>query len=776
MVAGVFFVLSGAYISSTIVQSQAVKRQSGVLQSFFSAEKGIEYAFVESQNHNWNWATHQVDSIDLDGDTKINDLSAKAVVPTVTLQGASINPVSFCYEIDTPQGKVEVKAYADPDKPGETIVLSRNVVDSNLSIIRFRITRKSLYKYFFYYPGNKWFGWMTFDGQGLGGIYVNGDIVLGGMNFTNVTEISTNSNGTISLWRDQYTPAYYLDDMDGVRNGKAPLPSLSAGHIYSATNPYPWQDWKWPPSYWVPYDWKSVGAHFSSPGKINEVNLPMTLQTTWNWDKYWGPDKGANPGGVSEQAIQFYDLNDNLADSAYWSSLEATYGAGYFDPDFWDTKTYQRNSETVSVNYLSTGEQASDWNAWLDSAGSALKGIVKEKSSGGYDTVAPNIEANYSELAKANGLYIGKNAGGDLEIWLNGAQVSSLPIWMRDNVEFFNTVRTKDRNGDGNIDKENVLELDISQTLGSTETPNNDIIYIAHKNIRVVNSKQLPKNLTIVSPYNVYIKGDFNYDPDKTQIENEANWKSAAVITNSLVYFLSGSFNDPQTLPATIYPREYPYELQYVNLTNFVPGDPAKLTALESECERFFGLNTGFDISSAGNQPANLDNLKEKIRTQYNNDYKFNMPNKAQNTTVYLAVASPYDISHPSWDPGQYNQLERWYKESWSSDTNFSAALTVKGAFIQLKYSWVNDCSSEPCVPVRDVPAVYWKNRAGGENDAQVNPSVMQHKEGSSLMLRRYPNLVYEKNFSSPEGRPSGDFFAGSHSRWERVSDFNHHF
>lgn len=762
MVAVVLSTLSAAYVTSSIVQSQAVQREKDSLKSFYAAERGVEYAFVESRNHGWNWHIAAVDKTDSDGDGDISELNSLGN-PGVTLTGAAYNVTTGCYELQTPSGLVEVKTYADPDKNYETWVLSR----SGSKIIRFKLTRRSLYKYFFYYPTDKYFGYFNIDGKGVGGIYVNGNIALHSTIFTNITELSTNKTGAISKYKFQYNAPYILDDKIGTRDGKAPLPSLDPGHIYSVTNPYPWQISSWPPNAWLPYDWWNVARHFYydeatnykyKVATVNGTDLPITLNTAWNWDKYSGTDKSANPVGSPELSVQFYDKDGNLATAAYWSSLESTYTASYFDPAFWDTKTYQRTSETVSVNYLNTDKQANDWIAWLDpdtGPGKNLNGIVKEKSTGAYDTAVLNIEANYSQLAKENGLYIGKDGGGNLDVWVNGSETDTLPSWIADNVEFFNTVRPKVVSGSPT--KENVLQLDIQASLTSSQIPNNGIIYISHKNLRLVNGEKLPRSLTVVSPYNIYIKGNYNTHSD---------WQPAAVISNSLVYTLSNNFNDPQHLPATIYPREYPYELQYVDLRNFPqPSDTpsqreTKLIALEQECENFFGLASNFDIHSTGSQPADLSVLQTKIRQKHNADYTNNMPNRVNSDTIMkVAIASPYE-------PTGY-QLERWCRESWSTESSYSRQLTIKGAFIKLGRSW-SDSS--------DVPSQYNNKRTGTQNLAGLDPITMEHSP--RLICDVNPFLEYEEQFATG-GTPPGDLPAGSQSVWQEIAsndyNFSHH-
>lgn len=759
VVALVISVMSTAYITGSLVLNESVQKQKSSFQAFYAAEKGIEYAYVESRNNNWSWITHEVANADMDNDGQINDLVRLDAPPNVRLAGGSINTnpnnnCPGCYQITAPSGTIEVKTYTDPQRPDETIALSRNTSASVSRIIKYRITRRSFFRYFFYYPRTTRLDNITFDGKGAGGIYVNGNIGLGNnIKLSNITELSTNAGGNIYLAYSQYAPPYTVDSRIGGIDGKGPLyTSINGMYIYSLSNPYPWGNG------WPPYDWRTVDAHFSSTSvsgrahaaSINGVPVPRkSWPTSWEWKKYSGSMIPA-----PERPVQFYDAGGAPASEAYWNNLQRIYGVNSFDPNFWSTKTYQRTPQTVSVNYLDTDKQANDWNSWLNSAGINLKDTVKEKNTGGYDTAAPDIKTSYSNLAKEDGLYIEQDESGSIKARLNGQDLNSLPCWISDGAEFFNTVRPKLDNGVPV--RENVLDLDIQASLDcSAEVPNNGIVYIANRNLRLVNGAKLPKSLTIVSPYNVYIKGGFNTD---------SAWKPSAVITNSLVYLLSNNFNDPQNLPAYVYPRKYPYELGWINLNNFAPGNTPlqiqKMEALESEIERFFGLKNNFEISAPGQQPRDLAALLNGIRTKYTSDYQSLMPNTAANPanpiTFNLAIVSPYT-------PSGY-ELERW--------TGSSPNMKIKGSFLQLESSWINDSDGNP---IRDVPADYTARRADYDgsiiprpNDRRQDPSA----DANVAILSRTPSLEYEDRFISE--RPSGDFFAGSQALWEETSDFNH--
>ncbi|MCU0666378.1 MAG: hypothetical protein MUF05_04725 [Candidatus Omnitrophica bacterium] len=89
--------------------------------------------------------------------------------------------------------------------------------------------------------------------------------------------------------------------------------------------------------------------------------------------------------------------------------------------------------------------------------------------------------------------------------------------------------------------------------------------------VMFVNGERLPdQGLSIVTKHNVYVKGDFNLDPDGDSSRNRAadpsnvlntvannkgldvddfKWRPAEIITYRQVYFLSNDFNLPKTMP-----------------------------------------------------------------------------------------------------------------------------------------------------------------------------------------------------------------------------------
>ncbi len=717
MLSGVLFVLSGVYMSSSIVQSRVVQRQGDSLQLFYAAEKGAEYVFVESQNQGWFFATHEVADKDLDGDGKINDLIPKALPASVSLTGASINSVTGCYEVNAgiTQCKVEVKVYNNPDKPNEFILLSRGSsgkVDA-ARIVKNRLAHRSMYEYLMFFPETKSFSG-SYNGKGVGGMHINGNLILYGANFTNLTELSV--SGYIYYANSNYTAPYTLDDYDGRRDGFVPMFQLS----------YP------PYSYYVPGNMmrSDKSSFFSSGARINGVSIPKTLDSEWAWDKYSGIDAILNPGRKPELPVTITVPEAELERvgvtnaNDYWIKIHGKNPSG-INAEWWEDKVYGNDRafgiESIPVKYTSSLNQPEAWRDFMKS--NNLDTIVTEKNSGGRFVAPLNIETNYSVLAKSSGLYVGKDGLGKTEVYLNGVKQEALPCWIEDNVQFFNSVRP--HLVSSTPVKENVIQFDVGKLVNdcADAKPKNNIIYVDNKNVRLVNAAKLPDNgLTVVSPYNVYLKGNYNTDEE---------WQPSAVITNSLVYTLSEDFNDPQYLPESYHFKEYPYSLEFQDfLDKYVSGEryPDKLP-LPPEG----GITPTWVKKNLTGAQQKI--LLDKGESYYDKDNESLMANTAsKNTTYNVAISAPYN-------PYPYS-LERW-----------SGKRTVEGAFIQLEKPWSK---------IRDVPSNYGRKakKGSGGGYAAWDPSSQYN---------------YEEKFKGEQGRkPAGDFFSGSQARWEVVSDFDH--
>lgn len=380
LVSTVLFILSGAYVTSSMVQNMASQRQRATMQAFYAAEKGIEYAFIESQNQGYNWRTHSVDGS--------NNLIAITVpVPTTALNGATING-SGNYQVSTPFGIIEVKAYADPLRSDETIVLSRGRDSSgNTSrIIKYRISRRSLYKNFMFWPQ----GYTTsgsnngkqMDGQPIGSIHVNGNIAINSGTYTNFSQLRCSGN----LYYNNYTfNAPYYWDRTSWNDTTKTFSTAAVGAVPDGLAPIPRYGGPNYNLYFSPHIFKDVSMHFygndvtddwNGPNPIttygslsvNGQSIPKQLPgspTPWSWRKYSDTRYG------SEQGVKFQVTNTEL--QALLSAEE--------------TNGEYTNAAWTGANWLSAGDTSNNNGRFENSEADKVTLLSQETESGslGFD-------------------------------------------------------------------------------------------------------------------------------------------------------------------------------------------------------------------------------------------------------------------------------------------------------------------------------------------------------------------------------------------------------
>ncbi len=351
--------------------------------------------------------------------------------------------------------------------------------------------------------------------------------------------------------------------------------------------------------------------------------------------------------------------------------------------------------------------------------------------------------------------------------------------------------------------KDKVLDIDVRDLRNSGQQINNGVVYIANRDSRLSNGDRLPQGgMTVVSPYNVYIKGDFNDQEGN-------NWQPAAVITNSLVYVLSDNFNDAdyQNMPSMRVPREYGAELNYIKTDNnynmtlpeiMALADGAEIdgktgaqikTELSDEIKSFFGLNN-FALPGDSTENGLVNNIRSYYSDRYSPDasgtytdrwgnvISRRTPNLAKDTNIKVAIASPYDIA--LGQGGTWNDEQSYLIEDWSGKK-----LNIEGAFIKLGNSWASKTNPDGTpilnwqgqpIPLRNVPWPCYYVRAGGPNAAGTDEYYINNGWWYNFMSPpQTVKLEYEDKFANVGDRPSGDFLAGSESAWQEVSDFTHH-
>ncbi|MCU0651584.1 MAG: hypothetical protein MUC39_01395 [Candidatus Omnitrophica bacterium] len=438
-------------------------RERALMQAFYNAEEGLNYAYGELAQNGYNWQTHT--------------WNGTTLTPTsgITSQfGGSFNNDGL-YSISGHH--FQVITYLELNKTtkiptGVTVIHSR-ATDPQAKVTRtveLRVSKNSLFDYFYFFPNDHTFSGATYDGAGYGKIHVNGRIILqNNPIFKNIIELSTANaanNGYFQLYNFQYSSpkGYDGSTVDGI----APLSRSSAP-------PY---------DYYTPsnasYDMYSLARKFTTSNtaaSVDGVSLPSTLSQEWSWDKYSG-DRADN-----EQAVSFQVSNDALSwlttkngdgailsgddyqsfvaspstfdwdtwktNNGYTASGSDTTGAlarkfwnswlgntpSYINDEWWSDLTYGNDrpvSETVNVSYLNTKEQTSAWQSWIEGKTAtitkydadepetkSLSSVLKDGSNGGQYLVPIKLETNYKKQAENGGIAILKGYSDEYSAWLN---------------------------------------------------------------------------------------------------------------------------------------------------------------------------------------------------------------------------------------------------------------------------------------------------------------------------------------------------------------------
>lgn len=275
------------------------------------------------------------------------------------------------------------------------------------------------------------------------------------------------------------------------------------------------------------------------------------------------------------------------------------------------TSTY--TGEGLDRYFLNTEEQASSWGNWLSANNLDEKGnqktLVQDKSQGGQYVDPGKILSAHGdydknkEKAKEAGIYIG----------LDGEDFSNPVANCTRETQFYNSQRPA--KSDGDYKPSNVLVIDVQELKNKIEEdmPDfNGIVYVdlagynwssTHYDaeadgVMLVNGETLPDSgLSIVTPNNVFIKGNYNLDPtgeleknrepddsgviqrvidsrDYLDSESDLEWQPTEVITSRAVYTLSDDFNEPDYMPmAWSHNQQYYDERDYMPEQDYVSGN-----------------------------------------------------------------------------------------------------------------------------------------------------------------------------------------------------------
>ncbi|UCC95449.1 MAG: hypothetical protein JSW40_01540, partial [Candidatus Omnitrophota bacterium] len=260
-------------------------------------------------------------------------------------------------------------------------------------------------------------------------------------------------------------------------------------------------------AWWSTYSWNKSG----SPGTPYRVNMEW-----WN-DLEYGTDRHGNDPYYNNSGC----INDMIGARVEDISTGALY-------DWY---------------FLNTEQQSQAWGTWLgDPLGTGVvrldqeipnQTLVQDRSQGGQEVDPGRIIGGYSDYstikakAQDSGIYIGwKDAVGGGKEFVNPISDCT------DTKQFYNALNPA-RNGTFYAPS-SVLEIDVNALKNKIEAqmPNfNGLVFIelgswsdgqwpTHYDsdadaVMLVNGERLPDGgLSIVTPNNVYLKGDYNLDPD----------------------------------------------------------------------------------------------------------------------------------------------------------------------------------------------------------------------------------------------------------------------
>jgi len=283
------------------------------------------------------------------------------------------------------------------------------------------------------------------------------------------------------------------------------------------------------------------------------------------------------------------------------------------------------NGEQLDLYFLNTEEQAVAWRSWLsghslDEAGEDMT-LVKDRSQGGQYVDQGTILSTHTDQdavrdkAKNGGIYIG------LEDGAFSNPISDCSV----ETQFYNVTHPAGFYSRGQPYRpSNILVIDVyalKEKIENEMSDFNGVVYVDLESypwssssydanadgVMLVNGERLPDGgLSIVSPNNVFIKGNYNLDPvgnsDKnrdpdsesvisyvtagthysridgspyTLSANDLVWQPAEIISTRAVYTLSDDFPEPSYMPMNgSVSRQYYEEDNYGHLPghDFVTG------------------------------------------------------------------------------------------------------------------------------------------------------------------------------------------------------------
>lgn len=197
------------FLYNRMVQKfQLTQRDVLSTQALYDAEKGISHAYFELIKSSFVWPTQN---------------------PTQNTL-CQIDANGYYVPINSSVGNFKVKVFSDPDNPNIVIIRSLGSSGQLQRALEYRASKRGIYDFYFYTPYNLNLAGLVSSGwiidAGGGGIHANGDIQFSQQLIVkDCFELSTPQNIYYGPGRQYVRPAY-IDDLDGPRDGMAPVPTL----------------------------------------------------------------------------------------------------------------------------------------------------------------------------------------------------------------------------------------------------------------------------------------------------------------------------------------------------------------------------------------------------------------------------------------------------------------------------------------------------------------------------------------------------------------------
>jgi hypothetical protein len=515
----------------------------------------------------------------------------------------------------------------------------------------------------------------------------------------------------------------------------------------------------------------------------------------------------------------------------WWEDLR--YGDDRTGIDYMAAARVENNSTGLGSSnyYLNTEQQSSAWGKWLaanklDATGQN-KTLVQDKSQGAsyVDTgkvlgTAPDQNV-VKKKALNGGIYIGLDEDGKFQNPISDCTTEK---------QFYNVAQpaAKDSSYSGyyKYKPSSVLKIDVaclkakidSAKIDSDKAYNgplkdfNGIIYTdltgynwsnAHYDnnadgVMLINGARLPEGgLSLGTPNNVFIKGDYNLDPDGVSEKNRSpddptvtgrytsvdlEWQPAEIVTQRVVYTLSNNFPESSYMPMDgNYGSQYYDEDRYVTGQDFVnhPSYPTNFgtntwvpAASKTTTTR---LNNWFTYYSGGSVALPGNWTQSWVDANWPSGKTFAIDTNADsNPDIYIAAN---DLRTDA-----QSQIASGY----SSNFGYTAVHGADGSLNPDTPSGINVVNQKYIynaaiiTPNSTTPSVleYWNNP-----DRVINGAFILLPEGGLALPKsvaygrtRNPNNIfnYESRFgrgSNERERPRLDLTFSANSSWREINN-----